>query len=77
MADVGMGGPPTSDVGFAQADRRELEFLTLEAVSLAVELGVDVSAADAQGRTALDGARSLQFDSVVEFLRDSGIAGSD
>ncbi len=70
MAAVGMGGPPTSDLGFVQPDRGELEALMLEAVRLAVELGVEVSAADAQGHTALDGAMSRRFDSVTEFLKE-------
>ena len=70
MAAVGMGGPPTSDLGFVQPDRDELEVLTLEAVRLAVELGVDVSAADAQGHTASDGPMSRRFESVIEVLTE-------
>ena len=50
----------------------QLEALTLETVKLAVELGVDVNAKDNDGRTALDGAKNLKFDSVVAFLVAKG-----
>ena len=40
----------------------------LETVKLAVELGIDVNAANTDGRTALDAAKTLKYDTVVEFL---------
>jgi ankyrin repeat protein len=64
MAAVGMGGSRRMRT-FVAADPAELEFLTLEAVRLVVELGVDVDATDLEGRTAAD-ARS--YPSVREFL---------
>ena len=64
MAAVGMGGPRRVS-GFVRPDPAELEFLTLEAVRLAVELGVDVSATNLDGQTAAD-ART--YDSVRDFL---------
>ena len=48
------------------------EALTLEAVKLAAELGVDVNAADINGRTALDAAKARKYDTVVKFLVDKG-----
>ena len=68
MAAVGMGGTRRMR-SFVAADPAELEFLTLEAVRLAVELGVDVNATDLEGRTAAD-ARS--YPSVREFLAAEG-----
>ncbi len=71
MAAFGMGGRrarpwvPYSGAGTA-------EFRTLEAVMLAVELGVDVNAMDATGRTVLDEAEALQYESVVEYLVEVG-----
>ena len=50
---------------FVRPDPAELEFLTLEAVRLAVELGVDVNATDLNGRTV---ATARTYDSVTEFL---------
>jgi hypothetical protein len=50
---------------FVRPDPAEVEALTLEAVQLVVELGVDVDATDLQGRTAGD-ARS--YPSVRDFL---------
>jgi ankyrin repeat protein len=64
MAAVGMGGP-RSVRGFVRPDPAELEFLTLEAVRFAVELGIDVNAANLDGQTAAD-ART--YASVREFL---------
>jgi hypothetical protein len=66
MAAVGMGGPRRMSA-FMAADRGELEALTLEAVKVAVELGVDVDAVDEQGRTAAEVARSA---AVVEYLAE-------
>jgi len=48
------------------------EAQTLETVKLAVELGVDVNAVDNDGRTALDAAKALKFESVVTFLIEKG-----
>ncbi len=68
MAAVGMGaGTP-----WVQPERAEREALTLEAVKLAVELGADVNATGADGRTALDGAKALRYDTVVKFLVEKG-----
>jgi ankyrin repeat protein len=44
----------------------------LETVTLAAELGVDVNGANTDGRTALDAAKSLQFDRVIAFLIEKG-----
>ena len=71
MAAFGMGGRrarpwvPYSGAGTA-------EFRTLDAVMLAVELGVDFNAVDATGRTVLDEAEALQYESVVEYLVEVG-----
>jgi cytohesin len=68
MAAVGMG----HGSGFLAPEPGEREARMLEAVKLAVELGVDVNAADAHGRTALEAATALRYKSVVEFLVASG-----
>jgi ankyrin repeat protein len=57
---------------WVQADPGAREALTLEAVKLAIEQGVDVNAANADGRTALDAAKALKYDTVVQFLVDKG-----
>ncbi len=46
--------------------------LLLEAVQLAVELGVDVNAASPDGRTALDAARAMRHDAASTFLLEHG-----
>ena len=71
MAAVGMGG----GVAWVQPNRLEREKLMLESVMLAVERGVDVNAVNSDGRTALDAARALKFESVVKFLTDRGASG--
>ena len=53
-------------------DPVEEEALALEAVKIAVELGVDVNAANLRGRTALDGAMALRYSSVVGYLESRG-----
>ena len=68
MAATGMGG----GAAWVQPGSGERESLTLEAAKLAVELGVDVNAANTDGRTALDAAKSLGYDSVVQFLVEAG-----
>jgi ankyrin repeat protein len=68
MAAVGMGGGEA----WVQPDRAEREALALEAVTLAAELGIDVNAANLDGRTALDAATALKYDAVARFLIDKG-----
>ena len=68
LAAMGMGG----GAPWVQAERGEREALTLEAVKVAVESGVDVNAANTDGRTALDAARALKYDAVAKFLVDKG-----
>ena len=73
MAAVAMGGGKA----WAQPSPAEREALTLEAVKLGVELGIDVNAVNEDGRTALDAARTLKYDTVVAFLVEKGArAGS-
>jgi len=68
MAATGMGG----GTAWVQPGRAERETLTLEAVTLAAELGVDVNAANTDGRTALDAARALKYEAVVKLLVEKG-----
>jgi uncharacterized protein len=68
MAATGMGGGGP----WAPVNRSDREPLTLEAVKLAVELGVDLNAANDDGRTALDAAQQLKYESVVKFLVEKG-----
>jgi ankyrin repeat protein len=71
MAAVGM--PRGRGYAYRQTDDRiEAEALTLDAVKIAVELGVDVNAENSMGRTALDGAMALRYASVVEYLEGLG-----
>ncbi len=71
MAATGMGG----GVAWVPPNRHEREPLMLAAVTIAIEQGVDVNAANTDGRTALDAARALKFESVVKFLVDHGAQG--
>ena len=68
MAATGMGGGGP----WAPVNRTEREALTLESVTLAVELGVDLNVANDDGRTALDAAQQSKFESVVKFLVEKG-----
>lgn len=68
MAATGMGGGRA----WIPLDRGQREALMLETVKLAIELGVDVNAANTDGRTALDAARALKIESVVDFLVEKG-----
>lgn len=68
MAAAGLGsGNP-----WVQADRTQREALALEAVKLALELGVDVNAVSTDGRTALDAAKAAKYESVVKFFEEKG-----
>jgi uncharacterized protein len=69
LAALGMG----AGTAFLQSpDRREREAQALEAVKVAVELGVDVNAANLDGRTALDAAKALKYNSVAMYLEEKG-----
>ena len=85
MAAVGLGGrSPLFAVGWSDRiaeatpvgghgpDRVELETVTLEAVRVAVELGVDVNTANADGNTALHVAAARGHDTVIEVLVSNG-----
>lgn len=67
MAATGMGGGRA----WAKAPAGR-EAVMLETVKLAVELGVDVNAANTDGRTALDAATAGKYDTVVAFLIEKG-----
>jgi uncharacterized protein len=68
MAAVGMG----RGTAWVQPDRDAREALMLETVKLVVESGVDLNAANTDGRTALDAAQALKYETVVKFLVDNG-----
>jgi len=68
MAAVGMGGGEA----WIPVEASEREARTLAAVKLAVESGVNVNAKGADGRTALDGAKSLRMESVTRYLTENG-----
>jgi uncharacterized protein len=68
LAATGMGG----GTAWVEVARPEREALVLETVKLAVELGGDLNAANTDGRTALDAAKALRYDSVVKFLAERG-----
>ncbi len=50
----------------------EEEKLALEAVKVAIELGVDINAANEYGLTALHGAAFIGADSIIQFLMEKG-----
>ena len=69
MAAVGMGG---GGAAWVPPDRSQREALALETVKLAIDLGVDVNATNTDGRTALDAAKTLKYESVVTYLVSKG-----
>jgi ankyrin repeat protein len=62
MAAAGM----SAGSGFLRPHPDEAEALAIEAIELAVELGIDVNVANAHGRTALD----TKYESVIRGLMD-------
>ena len=90
MAAVGMGGrdplisvdhrarvAEDARVASRQPDPAEVADMTLEAVRVAVELGVHVDVANANGETALHGARARGYETVAEFLLEHGTRPDD
>ena len=85
MAAVGIGGrdpiisiehrarvEEDARVGTQGSDPAVVAAMTLEAVKVAVELGVDVNKANANGETALRAAMAAEYDAVVELLVEQG-----
>lgn len=64
MAALGIGGGRA----WVLPDRAKLEALILESVKVAIELGGDVNAVNADGRTVLDIARAQHLEPVVTLL---------
>jgi len=52
--------------------RGEREALALESVKLAIEFGGDANAVNIDGKTALDAAKALKYESVVKYLAEQG-----
>jgi ankyrin len=69
MAATGMGG---GGPAWIPVERSQREALTLETVTLALGYGIDVNAANVDGRTALDAARALKFERVAALLVEKG-----
>jgi ankyrin repeat protein len=69
MAAVGMGGGGNA---WVPPDRSQRESLMLQTVTVAIDLGVDVNATNTDGRTALDAARALKYETVVAYLVSKG-----
>jgi ankyrin repeat protein len=69
MAATGMGGGGAAWVPPARSER---EALMLETVKLVVGYGIDVNAENPDGRTALDAASTLKYESVIKFLTEQG-----
>ena len=69
MAAVGMGG---GGQAWVPIERIEREALMLETVTLALTYGIDINAANVDGRTALDAAKTLKFERVVAYLSSKG-----
>ena len=67
MAATGMGGG-SEWVPIASGREKQM----LEAVKIATEAGADLNIANTDGRTALDAARTLKYESVVKALEENG-----
>jgi ankyrin repeat protein len=57
---------------WVELEKLDREAATLETVKLAVELGADLNLVNTDGRTALDAAKALRYQSVVDFLVAKG-----
>ncbi len=68
MAATGMGG----GIAWVRPARAESEARMLETVKLLIDLGIDVNKANTDGKTALDAAKALKYESVVALLVEHG-----
>jgi ankyrin repeat protein len=68
MAAAGMGG----GTPWVLVPRAEREALALETVKIAIELGADVHAVNPNGKTALDAAKAMKYESIVKYLVEQG-----
>jgi len=57
---------------WVEVEKFDREALTLESAKIAVELGADLNLVNTDGRTALDAAKALRYQSVVDFLTAKG-----
>src|SRR5262245_7566473 len=69
MAAVGMGG---GGQAWVPVERTQRESLMLETVTLALSYGIDVNAANVDGRTVLDAAKALKFERLSAYLVEKG-----
>ncbi|HSR05584.1 MAG TPA: ankyrin repeat domain-containing protein, partial [Bryobacteraceae bacterium] len=67
MAAAGVGTREEDTTG-----RKKTEAEAVETITLLLDAGVDVNAADGAGRTALHGAAMWGLDQVVKFLAERG-----
>jgi ankyrin repeat protein len=67
MAAAGLGTKEEDGTG-----RQKTETEAVETITLLLQAGVDVNAADSNGRTALHGAAQKGYDQVVRFLASKG-----
>jgi ankyrin repeat protein len=67
MAAAGVGTTEADSTG-----RYKTQAQTIEAIQLLLDLGIDVNAAAADGRTALHGAALQGYDDVIKFLASKG-----
>jgi ankyrin repeat protein len=68
LAAAGLGG----GTAWVQPEAGSREALMLETIALLVEMGADVNAAAADGRTVLDLVRALKYERAVKYLADRG-----
>jgi len=69
MLAAGLGTKEEDTTG-----RRKTEVEAIAAITVALEAGLDVNAANTLGQTALHGATTQGFDRVVRFLAERGVA---